>query len=364
MIHKDRVMNFKTYSTRAGITLMEVLISIGILAVGLTAVITIIPAAGSQARKALTETNKANTGLAALNDAITRGILAIPTDPPFVIDSNNPYVDADQDGENDKDQSGNPLYFWPSAGLPLQSLAGLSGIAADEVFRSLDDVVYTLDYSGQDGPPQPTFYFNDKDGSGEREDEDKNGNGQLDTNEDTNKDGYLNTAEPGQPRAPEKAEKILSEGVYSWLATLVPKDAENYLLSVVSFHRRDMTAPVFRQVTGTSGDNSISFSWDGSKSSFRDTFPRGGVVLLHDDGGTPDDGSAESIADDSWEWRRILFPALDDKNNTDASDNVGQLMFDADVSATVGTKNVYAFKGAVGVAERVVRLEGTSPWTQ
>ena len=287
-------MNSKTNSTRAGITLMEVLISIGILAVGLTAVITIIPAAGSQARKALTESSKANVGLAAIDDAITRGILSPPGAPPFVVD---------------------PVGNAPFAGLALESLSGLSpGIAADEVFRSQDDVVYTLDNSGQEDPPQPLFYTGDA--------------------------------------------KRLSEGVYSWLATLVPQGGENYLLSVVSFHRRDMTAPEFRQVTDTSGYNSISFSWDGSKSSFRDTFPRGGVVLLHDDGGTADDG------DDSWEWRRILFPSLDDKNNTDTSDNVGQLMFDADVSATVGTRNVYAFKGAVGVAERLVRLEGTSPWTQ
>ena len=27
-------------------------------------------------------------------------------------------------------------------------------------------------------------------------------------------------------------------------------------------------------------------------------------------------------------------------------------------------KTIYAFRGAVGVAERLVRLEGTSPWTQ
>ena len=78
-------MNIKNDPTRAGITLMEVLISIGILSVGLTAVITIIPAAGSQAQKALTETNKANIGLAALNDAITRGILDLPADPPRIV---------------------------------------------------------------------------------------------------------------------------------------------------------------------------------------------------------------------------------------------------------------------------------------
>jgi type II secretory pathway pseudopilin PulG len=216
-------MNFKTYSTRAGITLMEVLISIGILAVGLTAVITIIPAAGSQAQKALTESNKANVGLAAIDDAITRGILSPPGAPPFVVD---------------------PVGNAPFAGLALESLGGLNpGIAADEVFRSQDDVVFTLENSGQEEPPQPLFYT---------------GNA-----------------------------KRLSEGVYSWLATLVPQGGENYLLSVVSFHRREATAPVAYLVgedangngsldmgedldqdgeldLDLTGTNTVMFSWTGS----------------------------------------------------------------------------------------------------
>ena len=273
-------MNFKTYSTRAGITLMEVLISIGILAVGLTAVITIIPAAGSQAQKALTESNKANVGLAAIDDAITRGILSPPGAPPFVVD---------------------PVGNAPFAGLALESLGGLNpGIAADEVFRSQDDVVYTLENSGQDEPPQPLFYTG-------------------------------NT-------------KRISEGVYSWLATLVPQGGENYLLSVVSFHRRDQTSPASQNVTNVSG-NAITCSWAGTNGSFRETFPRGSVVLLHDTAGP------------TWEWRRIIFPSFGDGSNC-------QLMFDADVTVKPGTTSVYAFKGAVGVAERLVRLEGTSPWTQ
>lgn len=303
-------MNFKTYSTRAGITLMEVLISIGILAVGLTAVITIIPAAGSQAQKALTESNKANVGLAAIDDAITRGILSPPGAPPFVVD---------------------PTGNAPFAGLALESLGGLNpGIAADEVFRSQDDLVYTLDNSGQEDPPQPLFYT---------------GNA-----------------------------KRLSEGVYSWLATLVPQGGENYLLSVVSFHRREATAPVAYLVgedangngsldmgedldqdgeldLDLTGTNTVMFSWTGSSGLFRETFPRGSVVLLHDDGG----GNPSNA---SWEWRRVIFPALNDANNS------AQLMFDSDVSTTVTTRYIYAFKGAVGVAERLVRLEGTSPWTQ
>ena len=273
-------MNFKTYSTRAGITLMEVLISIGILSVGLTAVITIIPAAGSQAQKALTESNKANVGLAALDDAITRGILEPPATPPFVID---------------------PIGDTVFAGLSLQTLSGLNqGIAADEVFRSQDDVVYTLDNLGEEDPPKPLFYTG-------------------------------NT-------------KRISEGVYSWLATLVPQQGENYLLSVVSFHRRDQTSPTSQNVTNVSG-NAITCSWTGTIGSFRETFPRGGVVLLHDTAGP------------TWEWRRIIFPSFGDGSTC-------QLMFDADVTVNAATTTVYAFNGAVGVAERLVRLEGTSPWSQ
>ena len=75
-------------------------------------------------------------------------------------------------------------------------------------------------------------------------------------------------------------------------------------------------------------------------------------MLLHDTSGP------------RWEWRRIIFPAFNENNDSDASDNEGQLMFDADVSVSSGTTTVYAFRGAVGVAERLVRLEGTSPWTQ
>jgi type II secretory pathway pseudopilin PulG len=282
-------MNIKINSTRAGITLMEVLISIGILAVGLTAVITIIPAAGSQAQKALTETNKANVGLAALNDAITRGILTPPGAPPFVVD---------------------PIGNVAFAGLSLQTIGSLDQkLPADEVFRSQDDVTYTLENSGQDDPAQSMFY------------------------------------QPGDA-------KRMSEGVYSWLATLVPQGGENYLLSVVSFHRRDATAAASQQVTAVSGSNSITFPWNGSNGSFRETFPRGSVVLLHDTSGP------------RWEWRRIIFPAFNENNDSDASDNEGQLMFDADVSVSSGTTTVYAFSGAVGVAERLVRLEGTSPWTQ
>ena len=329
-------------STRAGITLMEVLISIGILAVGLTAVITIIPAAGLQAQKALTESTKTNAGLAAMGDAITHGILTLPPSAiPCVVD---------------------PIGNNAFAGLGLATLDGLTGVAAvefnrstagqviaNEVFRSQDDLLYSLQNSGQDDPPQPVFYFVDE-----------------------NNDGQLN-------ESTEAVEKRMSEGIYSWLATLVPAGGENYQMSVVSFHRREVSTPVpylvgedadydgqldaqedlnenFELDNGVVGSNAVFFKWTGSRAAFRDTFPRGTVVLVH----VYNNRNSVNTNDDynSWEWRRVVFPSCDETKQ------IGQLMFSADISNAAGIRNVYAFKGAVGVAERTVRLEGTSPWTQ
>ena len=59
---------------RNGITLMEVLIAIGILAVGLSSVAALLPAAGSQAKKAVIADRAASMAENALADAITIGL--------------------------------------------------------------------------------------------------------------------------------------------------------------------------------------------------------------------------------------------------------------------------------------------------
>lgn len=61
-------------STRRGITLMEVLIAIGILAIGLTSVAALVPAGGSQARRAIISDRAANIAENALADAVTIGL--------------------------------------------------------------------------------------------------------------------------------------------------------------------------------------------------------------------------------------------------------------------------------------------------
>jgi type II secretory pathway pseudopilin PulG len=60
--------------TRRGISLLEVLISIGILAVGLSSVVALVPAGKSEAAKAVILDRSANLAMNVLNDAVTFGL--------------------------------------------------------------------------------------------------------------------------------------------------------------------------------------------------------------------------------------------------------------------------------------------------
>jgi type II secretory pathway pseudopilin PulG len=231
---------------RAGITLMEVLISLGILSVGLASVVALIPAGGSQARKAQIEDRRGALGAAALADVVTRGGLnpsnwsTVPASPHLyrlVIDP-----------------LGNGTF--PSAtGLTSVTISNINAAtsAADEVFRGQDDLVYDGTQS-DDNPPVPMFLGN---------------------------------------------AKRSSEGNFSWLATLVPATTDSnpqyFRISVVEFHRRDVTtrpsidpfpfsSPTINCGAGITNDE------------FRELFPVGAAVLAT--GTTP-----------SWEWRRVVMAA-------------------------------------------------------
>jgi type II secretory pathway pseudopilin PulG len=67
-------MNTRSLATRRGITLMEVLISIGILAIGLSSVVALVPAGKSEAAKAVVLDRSANLAMNVLDDAITFGL--------------------------------------------------------------------------------------------------------------------------------------------------------------------------------------------------------------------------------------------------------------------------------------------------
>lgn len=239
-------MRNQEHHDRRGITLLEVLISLGILSIGLASVVALIPAGGSQARKAQIEDRRGALGAAALADIVTRGGLN-PSKWSNVPGSPNLYRVV-------MDPLGNGTF--PSAsGLTSVTVADVFDptMAAGDVFRGQDDLVYDGTQS-EDSPPVPMFTGN---------------------------------------------AKRTSEGNFSWLATLVPATTDSnpqyFRLSVVEFHRRDATArpsidpfpfsyPTINCGAGITNDE------------FRELFPVGAVVLATST--TP-----------SWEWRRVVMAA-------------------------------------------------------
>jgi type II secretory pathway pseudopilin PulG len=296
-------MTIQEQYNRRGITLLEVLISLGILSIGLASVVALIPAGGSQARKAQIEDRRGALGAAALNDIITRGVLN-PSTWSSVPASSNLYRLV-------IDPLGNATV--PAAcGLTSVSIGNVANgsMAASEVFRGQDDLVYDATQS-EDDPPVPIFIGNAK-------------------------------------RA--------SEGNFSWLATLVPattnSNPQYFRLTVVEFHRRDtdsvsavnafvIPSPSTLQSTFASVSSSTALS----REDFRELLPVGAAVLV-------------TSPAPSWEWRRIVMAAP----GSNDSITTAELTFDRAVAANANS--VYALKGSVGYAERVVSLERTSPWTQ
>ena len=293
-------MRNQEHHHRRGITLLEVLISLGILSIGLASVVALIPAGVSQARKAQIEDRRGALGAAALNDIITRGVLnpstwsTLPASPNlyrFVIDP-----------------LGNGT-FPTAAGLTSVTIGNIADgtLSAGDVFRGQDDLVYDATQS-EDDPPVPMFIGN---------------------------------------------AKRTSEGNFTWLATLVPATTDStpqyFRLTVVEFHRRDTASNVsWNQFDVSSVANpsvSVTSSASLSRDDFRELLPIGTAVLVT--------GSAPS-----WEWRRVLMASP----GSDDSITAAELTFDRPVAANAS--KVFAFKGSVGYAERVVSLERNSQWTQ
>ncbi len=284
---------------KRGITLLEVIISLGILSVGLASVVALIPAGGSQAKKAVIEDRRGAMAAAAMADVVTRGMLdqnrwianPTPPTPPFLID---------------------PLGggFSVPRLTPITIRGITSAPVADEVFRSHDDLVYTL--PDDETAPALAMFF------------------------------------PGPA-------KRMTEGLFSWLATLVPVEPGSpfYRLSVVEFYRRPAqpTLPFAFPLTATktTADSYLEFSITSPMATddFKSLFPVGSIVLCRD--------AATAVC----EWRRVIMasPVVSGSAVTAAELTV-------DRAVPVNTASIYAIEGAVGLAERTVRLEEMSPWSQ
>jgi hypothetical protein len=284
---------------------MEVLISIGILSIGLASVVALIPAGGSQAKKTVIEDRRGSMGAGALADVVNYGMLntatwsTIPTAPYRVV------IDPIGNGS-----------FPSAAGLTAINVSNISpgSNVANLIFSAADDLVYVDDTAKADPATEP----------------------------------------PVPKRTSDNARR-LSEGGYSWLATLVPSGTASpsqfYTLSVVEFYRRPPSSTALSAHIADSFGAASSHTLDMSSlnldaDNFRRLFPTGGVLLFTD-------------RSTVHAWRRIQLAAP-----TISGGFVTEVNIALDRDTPAGATDVYAFEGTVGVIDRGVQLEGATPWTQ
>lgn len=241
-----------TRRRRLGISLLEIMISIGIVGIGLIGVAALIPLAHHKAAQGVQEDRKSLFGKRAFREFRVRGM-----DRPGTISSPAWFCNSLDGGQQQlfnpqtgrpirraycldpllvaaRDQQNRPglfLFPAPPAGknfgpwniLRLTLLPSPSGLSsqgfmtltqAQEVFTLRDDLVL----------PQST---------------DQNVPSQL---------GYLSLKVGGR----NVSTKMLSGGTYSWLATLVPDPldlTDAYALSIVVFQGRNLLAPIPEEIT-------------------------------------------------------------------------------------------------------------------
>jgi hypothetical protein len=135
-----------------GITVLEVLISIGILAIGLTSVLAIVPAAKSQSSRAVILDRASTLAANVLADAATFGLLRSGSDTLTVSPLAGPPVFIDPAGV------GSVLGAATSSSLKQTGIYGTGTTAASVAFhqsflQSRDDLLVTTATTSSDDPP-------------------------------------------------------------------------------------------------------------------------------------------------------------------------------------------------------------------
>lgn len=237
-----------TYNRR-GITLLEVLISLGILSVGLASVVALVPAGGDQAKKAIIDDRRGALGPNALADFVNRGLLNPAKWSPAQPAATNYRLLFD------------PVVTGSLTVAGLVSVTGTgftTGLLADEIFRAQDDLTYKMP-DDEDAPALPTFFGG--------------------------------------------AAKRMNEGNFSWLATLVPvkNTSPFHRLSVVTVHRRGEIvsgSASFPASTSSGPFVQVTPSTAIAKEDVARFFAPGAVVLL-------------TNSSSSHEWRTVVMASPD-----------------------------------------------------
>ena len=301
-------------NSRRGITLLEVMIAIGILAIGLTSVMSLIPAGKSEASKAVVIDRAATIATNALADAVTYGL----TRPDSIV----------------IDGPGNVIVFDPvntsfanAGGASLRTAGVLSSGTHQQsdnailrlVTQGRDDVVYTPPIN-DDAPPTNQFT--------------------------TARRGPSNAAAPNLRDFDGRMTCLISLAKIDATSTAALAGGDLARLSVIVFHNRDITTPSATTVPATydaaSRSITIAPSQFPSDRTLKQTIRPGTIIY---------DFKKTTAAEQSQRWSQVAMASI---NDTTPAPTVyvtfaGTAPNDGDVRIVLDT---------VGMAETAVRLEG------
>jgi Tfp pilus assembly protein PilV len=307
---------------RRGISLMEVLISMGILTIGLVSVISLIPAGRSQATKASAIDRSASLAQNAAADFINRGFMrpsgwnATPSSNIAVFD---PLCDSAGDVFWTKTLGQSVIHPRIDAVTTCSSTTSITSAnsaTADVVMRGEDDIRYSTDNVADDSPPLARWSYSATTG------------------------------------------RHVFDGSYSYLATLSGantswKPGEYKTLTIVTFNKRDTSLePVLLTLSDTtSGIWDVVVTNIPTGQSLKDVIKPGAMVLAY-----------TSSPTSAYSWQRVLMAADATSSVAPSSWRVGLTCEGSGVSTTSTNNKVYVFPGAIGSLQMPVKLEGTSPW--
>jgi len=289
-------------TSRRGITLMEVLISIGVLAIGLTSVMSLIPAGKSEAGKAVVYDRAAAMAMNGLTDAITYGV----TRPDSIVVTTSTAATIVFDPANVITWTGvASAGTLKSAGvLAAASSSSTAPLAVAKLFsQGRDDVVYNLPATADDLPSNKFI------------------NGIRGFEGRMTSMIALTEADTGTPP--------LAAGD---LATL----------SVIVFHNRDTTSPTVTGTMDTSGLVTLSSLPAGRTLK---SIMRPGTVLYYVDGKP------------RLRFAQLSMAAVDTTTGNTYVTLTGRPIPGSNVGVTV-------LVDSVGLAEQTIFLEGPSPYGQ
>ena len=308
--HRGAILDRQATTSRRGVTLLEVLIAIGILAVGLTSVVSLVPAGRSQAARAVVLDRAGVLAANALADAATFGLLRpdalTGTSGLVVIDP------ADAAGTVATTASGVAAWIRPM-GIFSSTSSGTAPAYAHELFtRSRDDVMFKSGTITAEDPPINSFDL-----------------------------------EP-DPADPTKLVPVVRsfQGQMTCLYGILSGTPGT--LSVVVFHGRD---PGTLVVTGTLVNGAIN---TGSLIGLNGRSPRDVLkpgVILYGGASTPRFHQAISVA----------FPMLE---STMAASGTAYVTFSTGTAILNGTHTLTIFPDSVGLAERTFMAEPSGPYLQ